>query len=88
MSPDEVAGFKESDLSKVRYERIRRYYDIILNEKADLVLFAGDITGDGFCGHGFQNALISLLKLLEEKAIPSLFISGNHDPIYSRDFRS
>ena len=51
-----------------------------MKEKADVVLLAGDITGDGFCGHGFQNALIILLKLLEESKIPTAFISGNHDP--------
>jgi len=80
MTQSEVDGFTESDLEILRYERIKRYYEIALNEKADLVLFAGDITGDGFCGHGFHFAFVTLLKLLEQKSIPCLFISGNHDP--------
>lgn len=80
ITEQEVAGFDESSLSILRYERIARYFHIALKENADLVLFAGDLTGDGFCGHGFHFAFISLLKLLEERAIPCLFISGNHDP--------
>ncbi len=80
LAPQEILSFKEGDLAMERYERIRRYYDIIVKEKADLVLFAGDLTGDGFCGHGFHYAFILLISLLEQKQIPSVFISGNHDP--------
>lgn len=80
LTADEARSFKEDDLADDQFERIRRYYEIIVKEKADLVLFAGDITGDGFCGHGFHYAFISLLTLLERKHIPSVFISGNHDP--------
>lgn len=80
LSPDQAQSFKETDLNDNQFERIRRYYSIIVNEKADLVLFAGDITGDGFCGHGFHYAFIILLTLLEQRGIPSAFISGNHDP--------
>lgn len=76
----EIQQFTEARLSLLRYERIRRYFNLILSEKAELVLFAGDITGDGFCGHGFQGAFTILLKLLENRQIPSLFIRGNHDP--------
>ncbi len=80
LTKEEVMSFTEQDLMVDRYERIRRYYEIILEEKADLVLFAGDLTGDGFCGRGFQYAFILLLSLLEQRCIPSVFISGNHDP--------
>ena len=80
ITKEEVLNFKTSDLQKDRYERIARYYQITLEEDANLVLFAGDVTGDGFCGHGFHYAFIILLQLLEEKKIHSLFISGNHDP--------
>ena len=78
--PEQVQAFTTQDLANEKYERIRRYYEIILKEEADLVLFAGDITGDGFCGRGFHYALIILLRLLEAKQIHSTFISGNHDP--------
>lgn len=67
------------DLGNERYQRIRRYFDIVVREEADLVLFAGDVTGDGFCGRGFQNAFIILLGLLEINNIETAFISGNHD---------
>jgi len=80
MTQAEVDEFQESDLEKLRYERIRRYFEIVLQEKADLVLFAGDLTGDGFCGRGFHFAFITLLKLLEQREIHSCFIAGNHDP--------
>ena len=76
----EISNFSLEDLQLDRYERIRRYYQIVIHEKADLVLLAGDITGDGFCGHGFQNALIILLNIFESLSIPCLFIRGNHDP--------
>lgn len=76
----EVIGFSESDLSKERYQRIWRYFDIVIKEKPDLVLLSGDITGDGSCGHGYQNALKIFLLLLESRKISSRFISGNHDP--------
>ncbi len=42
-------------------------------------MLAGDITGDGSCGHGFQNALILLLTFLESKKVQTFFIKGNHD---------
>lgn len=80
LNVQQYTDFSLSDLELPRYERISRYYQLILKEQADLVLFLGDLTGDGFCGHGFQYAFTILLKLLEQKEIPSLYISGNHDP--------
>jgi len=66
-----------------RYYSIQRYLEIILEEKADLVIIAGDVTGDGSCGHGFHNAFKILLSALEQLEITSVFISGNHDePVY------
>lgn len=64
-----------------RYDSISRYLNIVLVEKAHLVLIAGDVTGDGSCGHGFQNAFLLFLSMLEKLKIPSCFISGNHDEI-------
>lgn len=52
---------------------------IIEEERSDMVLFAGDITGDGSCGRGYQNACKTLLCFLEINKIPSMIISGNHD---------
>lgn len=80
ITDEEISNFKEAYLKKNRYERIARYFSIVKREKADLVLLAGDITGDGGCGHGFQNALKLFLKLLENRQTHSRFISGNHDP--------
>ena len=79
MTAEEVHSFEENRLSLDRYQRIKRYLEIIITEKADLVLFAGDVTGDGFCGHGFHYAFCLLLTLLERRRIPSFFIRGNHD---------
>lgn len=80
ITPKEILEFSINQLTLDRYQRVRRYFEIVVKEKADLVLIAGDVTGDGFCGRGFQYAFILLLKLLEEQSIPTLFISGNHDP--------
>jgi len=75
ISNAEVLQFTESDLQKDRYQRITRYISIVDKEHPDLVLLAGDITGDGSCGHGFQNALKIFFLLLESRKIPSYFIS-------------
>lgn len=75
----EVQKFKKSDLKLLRYASINKYYKIIEEEQSSLVLFAGDITGDGSCGHGFQYAFMILLKCLEEDQIHSSYIKGNHD---------
>jgi len=80
VTPNEILEFRSDQLAMHRYERVRRYFEIVIKEKADLVLLAGDVTGDGLCGRGFQYALILLLQLLEQENIPTLFISGNHDP--------
>jgi 3',5'-cyclic AMP phosphodiesterase CpdA len=92
---EEVNDFNLEKLSVARYQRINRYWNIITEEKADLVLFAGDLTGDGSCGHGFQNAFKILLKLLEDHKITSRFIAGNHDELelyeevisFAKDFK-
>ena len=65
--------------SDLRFFKLKEYLKIILDEKADLILFAGDITGDGSCGHGYQEAFKLLLHILEWQKKPSLFIQGNHD---------
>jgi|GEM_PF-3422710 len=75
----EVADFQKSDLEISRYDSLLRYYSIIQEENADMVLFAGDVTGDGSCGHGFHYVFIMLLKLLENDKTLSAYISGNHD---------
>jgi len=85
ISDHEIEHFRLSDLQKQRYERINRYFKVVTKEKPDLVLFAGDITGDGSCGHGYQNAMKLFLLLLENQQIQSLFISGNHDPLVNYD---
>lgn len=79
ISDYELQNFQLSLFALPRYERIKRYVDIIRNEKADLVLFAGDVTGDGSCGHGFHYAFIILLSILENERTQSFYISGNHD---------
>ncbi len=78
---EEVKKFKEQDLEKNKYTGIKKYFLLIREEKPDLVLFAGDITGDGSCGHGYLNAMKILLRILEANKIQSFFISGNHDEV-------
>ncbi len=57
---------------------VKNYFKIIKALEPNLVLFCGDISGDGFCGTGFSSAIISLLRLLEIKKIKARYISGNH----------
>jgi len=80
---EEVEFFEREMLKMDRYFSIRRYYNIIKSERVRIVLLAGDITGDGSCGHGYHNALKILLKLLHQDKIHVALISGNHDePAY------
>ena len=62
-----------------RFRTIIKYYDLVKFEKPDLVIFAGDVTGDGSCGHGFQNAFFYFLTLLQISGYQTLFIKGDND---------
>ena len=62
-----------------RFTSIRHYWAIITREKPELVLLAGDLTGDGSCGHGFHSSFYYLLCLLDLSSIVTLFISGDND---------
>lgn len=79
VSIKEVESIDMDRVNISRYRSVRRYLDIVISEKAKLVLIAGDVTGDGSCGHGFHNAFLILLSLLDQMNIPTCFISGNHD---------
>jgi len=78
---DDIGNIHEENLNDDRYIGIKLYLNIINDEQPDLVLFAGDITGDGSCGHGYQNAMKILLNILELKKTHSFLISGDHDTI-------
>lgn len=75
----EVESATLETITMSRYSSIQKYLQIIIEEKADLVIIAGDVTGDGSCGHGFHHAFMIFLSMLEQLKIPSCFISGNHD---------
>ena len=79
MRDSEVSNFTSPMINMDRYFSIKRYFSIIQNEKPHLVLLAGDITGDGSCGHGYHNPLKVLLNLIHKENISIAFISGNHD---------
>jgi len=63
----------------MKYRTFWRYRSIIEDAKPDVLLLAGDITGDGSCGHGFHKPLFLLLRYLESNKIMTFFIGGNHD---------
>ena len=62
-----------------RFRTITIYLEIIKSVTPDIVIFAGDVTGDGSCGHGFQNAFFYLLTALQLKGTETLFIKGDND---------
>lgn len=76
-----IDNFKLEILENDNYHCIKKYLDIITKERAELVLFGGDLTGDGSCGHGYKKAFLLLLKSLEILKIQSVFIGGNHDEL-------
>ncbi len=79
ISRTEVDSVTLETLKKSRYFSIQRYLQIVIDEEAEMVIIAGDVTGDGSCGHGFHHAFMVFLSMLEQLKIPSCFISGNHD---------
>lgn len=62
-----------------KFLKVKEYIEIIDTHKPDIVLFGGDITGDGSCGTGYYFAFAYLLQYLENCKINSVFIQGNHD---------
>lgn len=83
VSRSEVESVTLETVKKSRYYSIQRYLEIVIEEEAELVIIAGDVTGDGSCGHGFHNAFLIFLSMLDQLKVPSCFISGNHDePVY------
>ena len=79
VSRTEVDNITLELLKKSRYYSIQRYLQIVMEEHSDVVVIAGDVTGDGSCGHGFQHAFMIFLSMLDQLKIPTCFISGNHD---------
>ncbi|MBI5915924.1 MAG: metallophosphoesterase [Bacteroidetes bacterium] len=71
-------GLKEV-LNKPIYERVNHYFEIVAKSKPDLVIFCGDVTGDGSCGHGYYSPFIFLVKLISEENIQVRYIAGDHD---------
>jgi len=66
-------------LTEFKFLFVKHYISIVEKEKPKLILLAGDLTGDGSCGHGFHNACSMLMLYFEQNAIPCLFIKGDHD---------
>lgn len=79
LSDEEVRQFTAEQLSEPDFQTLKKYLSIIFYEEVDLVVLAGDITGDGSCGHGYQNVVTLLLMILEAHEKPTVLISGNHD---------
>lgn len=64
---------------KEQFLKVKEYVEIIKKHNPTIILFGGDITGDGSCGHGYHFAFFYLLQYLEHHKIKSAFIKGNHD---------
>lgn len=81
ITSDEVVLVKTHNIipDKTSFSKIKDYIQIIKAHCPDLILFGGDVTGDGSCGHGYHYAFICLLQYLENCNINSVFIKGNHD---------
>ena len=62
-----------------RFLTVNKYWSIINSKKPELILFAGDVTGDGSCGHGYHTAFYYLLSLIELSGLPACFIKGDND---------
>lgn len=62
-----------------RFGSLKKYWEIIVSEAPDLLLIAGDVTGDGSCGHGFHTAFFYLLSLAELSKLTTCFLQGDND---------
>lgn len=84
LSLHDILKMSEKELlSNPLLSRVKYYFDIVSENSPEILFLCGDITGDGSCGHGYINSIISFLILVEKRKIHCRYISGNHDePIY------
>ncbi len=66
-------------LQRSRFKNLLYYAAIVEKEQPDIILLAGDLTGDGSCGHGFQKAFMYFCLYLESLEIPSFMVQGDND---------
>ncbi len=69
-----------------KFDRLKKYAQIIVDTAPEIVLFAGDVTGDGSCGHGFHKAFSYLLEMLNLLNIHAIYIQGDHDEQQYMDY--
>ena len=62
-----------------RFLSVRKYWEIVEREEPDLILLAGDVTGDGSCGYGFHTAFFYLLTCIQLRDTRTFFIQGDND---------
>ncbi len=77
----DIASFRDGQVfpKEKKFNRLKDYAEIILTSKPELILFAGDVTGDGSCGRGFHKAFLYLLTAIEMMGIHTLYVQGDHD---------
>ncbi len=81
INENDYAVFQETGqvLKRNRFKNLIYYCEIVEKEMPDIILLAGDLTGDGSCGHGFQNAFTFFCYFLEHMQIPSFLVQGDND---------
>jgi len=87
---EDLVNFVEAGVPSYseKFRNVIDYWKVIVNENPDLVLLAGDITGDGSCGHGYHMPFLTLVSLLEKAKTPTLFLRGDNDLDSYYDFAS
>ena len=74
-----LGSWRSPELEKLNFESFRKSIDIILQEKADFALMAGDLFDSAYPSIDILKETFAEFKRLKENNIPVFLIAGSHD---------
>ena len=74
-----LGSWKQPELEKLNFESFEKAISIILEEKIDFVLIAGDLFDSAYPSIEILKETFGQFKRLKEKNIPVFLIAGSHD---------
>jgi len=74
-----LGSWKQPELEKLNFESFIKAIDIILAEKLDFVLIAGDLFDSAYPSIEILKETFGQFKKLKERNIPVFLIAGSHD---------
>ena len=74
-----LGGWKQQPLQDLNFQSFVKAIDIVIHEKVNFVLIAGDLFDTAFPGIEVLKETFSVFKKLKESKIPCFIIAGSHD---------